>query len=776
MNVPTPNPGLQRALLTKWALMVEKEGDFSFRDRQPDGEGVSQDTRGLKKVSNEIVSMVESIALWMGREENRFSKLSHSMICMLDFLANHEMDPVEFEAIRQLLLQAQAQPGFSFLKQRLCLIELAYMDRSIQARAPSIDLGSYQEPGSMASFLRSIDAFKRELLIQRVVPYLVGIQREEAIAIIQMAATLSEEELNERMVCHLAQLLQGLARDSFDVVSCFQRMSEDHRKEWVQTVSSFLDLPMHPLQKKQVVCCMTFLPKESWSSSVFLGVVSLFQTLDEASASFIIEAMKQLSYKIVAVVDIQELHAVFTECQDLDFITYAFHVFDVFLQEEKTAFTFGEVIRLFHRLEHKKQGFDITKAWRAIPQEQKTLDVFKSVFLLFGMNALYKQNNDLFGSIQCIATRQRALVVKKILIWIMQCKIDPSFLFPRIADVMLLLADRDESSLQEFARILSLDPLVLLQIDLFSYLAHEYPQWIEGVVRSVTISSKKERRLADPTSVSKLVIHELLKRSTKSDLWPDMIQIKEDPYVRKAEALFHQFRLQEQKKEYSIPPLIHLIWLGSPPPVHVQLAVQSWKKHHPSWEVKLWTDREIESFSFVFPYSEELFLGACNFAEKSDVLRWEILYQFGGIYADTDVICLKSFDPLVQRDIRFFAGFESDEIIALHRDYISMGSALVGSSRENVILQGMIHDSKNRALFKANDKHESEFEQVLRMGPGPLSRAIHRALDEKQNQLLILPSGCFYPILGRQLMTVKDIFSSVKDKSFAVHLWELSWV
>ena len=41
--------------------------------------------------------------------------------------------------------------------------------------------------------------------------------------------------------------------------------------------------------------------------------------------------------------------------------------------------------------------------------------------------------------------------------------------------------------------------------------------------------------------------------------------------------------------------------------------------------------------------TQDLLDQATNFAMKSDVLRLEILYKYGGIYADIDSVALRSF-------------------------------------------------------------------------------------------------------------------------------------
>lgn len=42
------------------------------------------------------------------------------------------------------------------------------------------------------------------------------------------------------------------------------------------------------------------------------------------------------------------------------------------------------------------------------------------------------------------------------------------------------------------------------------------------------------------------------------------------------------------------------------------------------------------------------FDAACNYGEKADILRYEILERHGGVYADVDVACLRSFDRLLE--------------------------------------------------------------------------------------------------------------------------------
>jgi hypothetical protein len=58
--------------------------------------------------------------------------------------------------------------------------------------------------------------------------------------------------------------------------------------------------------------------------------------------------------------------------------------------------------------------------------------------------------------------------------------------------------------------------------------------------------------------------------------------------------------------------------------------------------------------------NKDAFSGATNYGEKSDILRYEILSQFGGIYVDCDFECLKPFDDLLS--CAFFTGLSNTAV------------------------------------------------------------------------------------------------------------------
>jgi mannosyltransferase OCH1-like enzyme len=93
-----------------------------------------------------------------------------------------------------------------------------------------------------------------------------------------------------------------------------------------------------------------------------------------------------------------------------------------------------------------------------------------------------------------------------------------------------------------------------------------------------------------------------------------------------------------------IPRTIHHIWVGPDRlPNEHRAWVKSWRRHHPDWEHRLWTEEDLPED----PIRPEVLERLRAPVERSDILRLELLYRYGGVYVDTDLECLRPLDGLL---------------------------------------------------------------------------------------------------------------------------------
>lgn len=109
----------------------------------------------------------------------------------------------------------------------------------------------------------------------------------------------------------------------------------------------------------------------------------------------------------------------------------------------------------------------------------------------------------------------------------------------------------------------------------------------------------------------------------------------------------------------NIPKKIHYCWFGrNPLPDDVKEYIESWKKCCQDYEIIEWNE---DNFDInCNDYVKEAYQ-AKKWAFITDYVRLFVMYNYGGIYMDTDVEVLKSLDPFLKHHA--FSGFESNNNI-----------------------------------------------------------------------------------------------------------------
>ena len=106
-----------------------------------------------------------------------------------------------------------------------------------------------------------------------------------------------------------------------------------------------------------------------------------------------------------------------------------------------------------------------------------------------------------------------------------------------------------------------------------------------------------------------------------------------------------------------IPKKIHYVWVGGNEKNNtIKQCMKTWGKHLEGYEVIEWNENnfDIDSHPFV-----KAAYKAKKWAYVSDYIRAYVIYKYGGIYLDTDILVLDNFDRFLNN--RAFVGFENPQ-------------------------------------------------------------------------------------------------------------------
>ena len=109
-----------------------------------------------------------------------------------------------------------------------------------------------------------------------------------------------------------------------------------------------------------------------------------------------------------------------------------------------------------------------------------------------------------------------------------------------------------------------------------------------------------------------------------------------------------------------IPKIIHYCWFGGNPlPKGAKKCINSWKKYMPDYEIIEWNESNFDVN--LNPYTKKCYKNK-KYAFLSDYVRLYVVNKYGGLYFDSDVEVLKSFDELMMFEA--FFGFEEKKYVA----------------------------------------------------------------------------------------------------------------
>ncbi len=221
--------------------------------------------------------------------------------------------------------------------------------------------------------------------------------------------------------------------------------------------------------------------------------------------------------------------------------------------------------------------------------------------------------------------------------------------------------------------------------------------------------------------------------------------------------------IMSPRAEPYIPKIFHQIWLGPlKPPAIFKKSQESIKKYHPEWKYKLWTDKDIPQLKL---FNQKYYDLSKNYGERADIVRYEILYKYGGVYIDVDFVCLKPFD-ILNHSYDFYTSLmplDCEDILC---------NGIIASIPGHPILKDCIETIKDDWYLSDN--------LIVRVGPFHFQKSFWKIARQIEGKHIAFPKSFFFPINYSDKKECKlhpDMIQElIKPEAFAIHHWSHSWI
>lgn len=198
-----------------------------------------------------------------------------------------------------------------------------------------------------------------------------------------------------------------------------------------------------------------------------------------------------------------------------------------------------------------------------------------------------------------------------------------------------------------------------------------------------------------------------------------------------------------------IPKIIHYTWFSNDSmPQSIIDCMASWKKHMPEYEFIHWDMHKISTINSLWLSQA---IQEKKYAFAADFIRLYAIYNYGGIYLDTDVFVYKSFNSLLKhqsfigRESSIHIGGSTDMYLTSHCFGAQKGDYFIGkclsyyNDRPFITSHDITLPSSLRLNMTLLPLIQSEIAEQL----GYNSKPSNTAVQYLQHNLVVYPSDFF---------------------------------
>ena len=226
----------------------------------------------------------------------------------------------------------------------------------------------------------------------------------------------------------------------------------------------------------------------------------------------------------------------------------------------------------------------------------------------------------------------------------------------------------------------------------------------------------------------------------------------------------------------TIPKIIHQVWSGidGDLPTCFEEYGETWKTHYPEWKYELWNHQRMNDFvQQRYPQYWDMYNNFPYHIQRWDAIRYLILYEMGGLYADFDYESIKSMEEII---VDKSCCFSAEPTV---RKKTAFNNALMISLPKNWFMKKIIKNvfSEKNVLYQKYPKGKCVMNTT---GPWMLMKLYEALSEEEKESIYLIPAECVTPIDWFQAQRLNN---NVLDKqgmkaledAYAVHRFFGTW-
>ena len=207
-----------------------------------------------------------------------------------------------------------------------------------------------------------------------------------------------------------------------------------------------------------------------------------------------------------------------------------------------------------------------------------------------------------------------------------------------------------------------------------------------------------------------------------------------------------------------IPKIIHSVWVGkAKKPKLVRDCEKSWRKYCCDYKFIEWNESNFD-INLAPLFVKEAYKMK-KWAFVSDYIRLWALYNYGGIYLDSDMELLKNIDVFLKN--KSFSGFEDDN---------SIQSSIIGSVKKNTLIKELLDYYNDKKFIQENGLNTITNVQIISKILSKKGLVRNNKEQLINNNLKIYPSVYFCP------KSFKTGEVSLENNSYGIHHFNMSWL